>query len=231
MPLHHEIENVRISNYSVGGSPSETEPWTAIAMAESGGNTEAHAPHGEDSLGLWQINIDPAQTDNPDTFDCSEIVQWASGTAREGDSGDVLVGAGPGAPGGHVKVFCNYDPIVQMDDGLLLPAVQPAIDNLGIQPPVDAGGGVRSQHTGGVNAVMHDGSVRSDEGPEETVAFDYGKMGGQTFDDLAVDPSNPNTEVDGRDFLVWQRGNSPLETGPAVATETLTIAHEGFWLI
>jgi hypothetical protein len=46
-----------------------------------GGNTEAHAPHGEDSLGLWQINIDPAQTDNPDTFDCSEIVQWASGPA------------------------------------------------------------------------------------------------------------------------------------------------------
>ena len=39
------------------------------------------APHGEDSLGLWQINIDPAQTDNPDTFDCSEIVQWASGPA------------------------------------------------------------------------------------------------------------------------------------------------------
>ena len=36
---------------------------------------------GEDSLGLWQINIDPAQTDNPDTFDCSEIVQWASGPA------------------------------------------------------------------------------------------------------------------------------------------------------
>ena len=79
MPLHHEIENVRISNYSVGGSPSETEPWTAIAMAESGGNTEAHVPHGEDSLGLWQINIDPAQTDNPDTFDCSEIVQWQAG--------------------------------------------------------------------------------------------------------------------------------------------------------
>ena len=30
--------------------------------------------------------------------------------------------------------------------------------------------------------------------------------GGQTFHDLAVDPNNPNTEVDGRDFLVWQRG-------------------------
>jgi len=34
-----------------------------------------------------------------------------------GDDGDVLVGAGPDAPRGHVKVF-TYD------DGLLLPAVQ-----------------------------------------------------------------------------------------------------------
>ena len=56
--------------------------WTAIAMAESGGSTGAHNPHGEDSRGLWQINVDPAQRDvNPDTFDCSELVQWAGGTA------------------------------------------------------------------------------------------------------------------------------------------------------
>jgi hypothetical protein len=75
------LKNIMISSFSGGDSSSETEPRTAIAMAESGGNTEAHAPHGEDSLGLWQINIDPAQTDNPDTFDCSEIVQWASGPA------------------------------------------------------------------------------------------------------------------------------------------------------
>ena len=40
-----------------------------------GGPENADGPavaYGEDSLGLWQINIDPAQTDNPDTFDCSE---------------------------------------------------------------------------------------------------------------------------------------------------------------
>ena len=41
---------------------------------------------------------------------------------------------------------------------------------------------------------MHDGSVRSDDGPDETVAFYYGKLGGQTFDDLAVDPNNPNVD-------------------------------------
>jgi len=32
--------------------------WVAIALAESGGNTDAHNPNGEDSRGLWQINMD-----------------------------------------------------------------------------------------------------------------------------------------------------------------------------
>ena len=37
------------------------------------------------------------------------------------------------------------------------------------------------------------GGVRSDDDfPKETVAFDYGNMDGQTFDDFAVDPNNPN---------------------------------------
>ena len=31
--------------------------WTAIAMAESGGRTGAHAGGGENSYGLWQINV------------------------------------------------------------------------------------------------------------------------------------------------------------------------------
>ena len=51
--------------------------FTAIALAESGGISRSHAPHGEER-GLWQINIDPAQTDDRDTFDCSGLVQWAS---------------------------------------------------------------------------------------------------------------------------------------------------------
>jgi cell wall-associated NlpC family hydrolase len=32
--------------------------WVAIALAESGGDTNAHNPDGEDSRGLWQINMD-----------------------------------------------------------------------------------------------------------------------------------------------------------------------------
>ena len=38
---------------------------------------------GEDSRGLFQINVDPVQSD-ADTFDCSELTQWASGTPLEG---------------------------------------------------------------------------------------------------------------------------------------------------
>jgi cell wall-associated NlpC family hydrolase len=49
-----EIYNVCIS---VGFTPDQAVTWTAIAMAESGGNTGAHNPHGEDSRGLWQINV------------------------------------------------------------------------------------------------------------------------------------------------------------------------------
>ena len=40
-----------------GFSPDQSVTMTAIALAESGGDTNAHATHGEDSRGLWQINV------------------------------------------------------------------------------------------------------------------------------------------------------------------------------
>lgn len=39
-----------------GFSPDQAVTMTAIALAESGGNSGAHNPNGEDSRGLWQIN-------------------------------------------------------------------------------------------------------------------------------------------------------------------------------
>jgi len=39
-----------------GFSPDEAATFTAIALAESGGNSRAYNPHGEDSKGLFQIN-------------------------------------------------------------------------------------------------------------------------------------------------------------------------------
>src|SRR5665811_255519 len=40
-----------------GFSPDQAATMTAIALAESGGRTDAHNPRGEDSRGLWQINV------------------------------------------------------------------------------------------------------------------------------------------------------------------------------
>jgi cell wall-associated NlpC family hydrolase len=40
-----------------GFAPHQAVTWTAIALAESGGQPDAHAGHGEDSWGLWQINV------------------------------------------------------------------------------------------------------------------------------------------------------------------------------
>jgi cell wall-associated NlpC family hydrolase len=39
-----------------GFSPDQAVTMTAIALAESGGNPNAHNPVGEDSIGLWQVN-------------------------------------------------------------------------------------------------------------------------------------------------------------------------------
>jgi hypothetical protein len=53
---------------SAGFSPDQAVTMTAIALAESGGNPQAHNPNGEDSRGLWQINV--AVLGNP---------EWAQG--------------------------------------------------------------------------------------------------------------------------------------------------------
>ncbi len=40
-----------------GFSPDQAVTMTAVALSESGGDSHAHNPHGEDSRGLWQINL------------------------------------------------------------------------------------------------------------------------------------------------------------------------------
>jgi cell wall-associated NlpC family hydrolase len=47
-----------------GFNPDDAVTWTAIALAESGGNTAAHNPSGEDSWGLWQINVGSGASSN-----------------------------------------------------------------------------------------------------------------------------------------------------------------------
>jgi len=52
------ISAEEIYRYAVlaGFTPDQAATMTAIALAESSGETGAHNPHGEDSRGLWQIN-------------------------------------------------------------------------------------------------------------------------------------------------------------------------------
>lgn len=61
-----------IYRYAVmaGFTPDQAVTMTAIALAESSGNTGAHNPHGEDSRGLWQINsaVHP-EFDGQDLYD------------------------------------------------------------------------------------------------------------------------------------------------------------------
>jgi hypothetical protein len=120
-----------------------------------------------------------------DTFDFKgEVVALepsyrGSSVAQNGDAGDTadlwewrkqpqLTSEPTAAEAGHVKVFSGLD----MSE---------------LTAPGSTG------QSGGVQSLLNDGSVRSDEGPEETVAFYYTKIPDQTFDDLAVDPTNPNT--------------------------------------
>jgi cell wall-associated NlpC family hydrolase len=42
---------------AAGFSADQATTMTAVALAESGGHVDAHATHGEDSRGLWQINV------------------------------------------------------------------------------------------------------------------------------------------------------------------------------
>src|SRR5262245_42861556 len=85
-----------------------SEPtWTAIEMAESGGNTDAHAPHGEDSWGLWQIDVDP-------TGASADLWEWRKnvedGTLKDTIYFQPQLTSEPTAPeGGHVKVFSGLD--------------------------------------------------------------------------------------------------------------------------
>ncbi len=79
----NEIYNVCLA---AGFTPDQAVTWTAIAMAESGGNTDAHNPSGEDSWGLWQINIAPDVRGNPwgDLTDPANAARAAYEVSRQG---------------------------------------------------------------------------------------------------------------------------------------------------
>ena len=55
------IRQIYEAAISAGFTPDQATTWTAIAMAESGGETGAQNNAGEHSAGLWQINLDAHQ--------------------------------------------------------------------------------------------------------------------------------------------------------------------------
>jgi cell wall-associated NlpC family hydrolase len=56
MPIYTAKQIYRFAR-AAGFSPEQSATMTAVALGESGGNSRAHNPHGEDSRGLWQINM------------------------------------------------------------------------------------------------------------------------------------------------------------------------------
>jgi cell wall-associated NlpC family hydrolase len=70
-----------------GFSPDEAATFTAIALAESGGNSRAYNPHGEDSMGLWQINAraHPGLAQKYDLYDPAQNAKAAYEVSHQGD--------------------------------------------------------------------------------------------------------------------------------------------------
>ena len=66
---------------AAGFSPEQAVTMTAIALSESGGNSRAHNPHGEDSRGLWQINMN-AHRDWADELNLYDPVDNAKAAFR-----------------------------------------------------------------------------------------------------------------------------------------------------
>ena len=69
-----------------GFTPDEAATMTAISLAESGGNSKAHNPRGEDSRGLWQINgrAHPSFLTKYNLFDPQDNAKAAFEVSRKG---------------------------------------------------------------------------------------------------------------------------------------------------
>jgi cell wall-associated NlpC family hydrolase len=84
VPIYTAREIYRFARMA-GFSPDQSATMTAIALAESGGNSGAHNPRGEDSRGLWQINAAAhPNLRGTDLYDPVENAKAAFGVSRGG---------------------------------------------------------------------------------------------------------------------------------------------------
>jgi cell wall-associated NlpC family hydrolase len=89
-----------------GFTPDQAVTMTAIALAESGGESKAHNPDGEDSRGLWQINVNAhPQLANSDLYDPMVNAQAAFAISARGRNVApwTTTHGGTSAPYGHFK--------------------------------------------------------------------------------------------------------------------------------
>ena len=201
-----------------------SEPtWTAI------GNTDAHAPHGEDSWGLWQIDVDP-------TGASADLWEWRKnvedGTLKDTIYFQPQLTSEPTAPeAGHVKAFQGRDASELTapagDDGQMFQQIMQQLTQGGSPPdPFD----FTTKPT-------------EPEQIKEVLVTSY-NMGGDPLkfapatDDnaLTVDPTDPNASVPAH-TPEWSnlRSSDPMETPgpddnvaglPAVQTDDGLLLHD-----
>src|SRR5688572_13928431 len=84
----HTAEQIYGFCRMAGFSHDEATTFTAIALAESGGNSRAHNPVGEDSKGLFQINAraHPGLDRKYDLFDPQQNARAAFEVSLEGST-------------------------------------------------------------------------------------------------------------------------------------------------
>ena len=82
----YTAEQIYVFARKAGFSPDQAATMTAVSLAESGGSSRAHNPHGEDSRGLWQINAraHPDLARRFDLFDPAQNAQAAFEVSKRG---------------------------------------------------------------------------------------------------------------------------------------------------
>ncbi len=203
------------SNTLMIGEVVQTEPWTAIATAESGGETGTHdTTDGEYVLTTIQHASQP-KASIPETddevliaFEFGDTANAAESAVRKGGwITDVTFERLE--TGAHALYQDVVIPAVQTDDGLLLPAVQ---DDGLLLPAVQTD-----------DAFVFTAIALAESGGNSEPHPPHGEDSLGLFQ-INVEPNQYDPDAFANDLH-----DSP--TGPAVAMETLTIAHEGYWLI
>jgi hypothetical protein len=167
-----------------------SEPtWTAI------GNTDAHAPHGEDSWGLWQIDVDP-------TGASADLWEWRKqvedGTLKDTLDFQPQLTTEPTAPeAGHVKVFSGLDtsePTAPTgDDGQMFQQILQQLTQGGSPPdPFD----FTTEPT-----VAEQGWGPWEVSLSRTLDSPIVGDGG-SIDGLAVDPTNPDADFRDGEYVL-----------------------------